>query len=110
MSVHELAGKKAPRELLINVPRLVSAYYVRKPDPGIVELALSRAGCGRHEFALVGNSLETDIGAARAAGVVGIWVNRQGGGRPEGAPRPQFEVRELSALLSLFASSSAGPR
>ena len=33
MSVHELAGKPAPRELLVNVPRLVSAYYTYKPDP-----------------------------------------------------------------------------
>jgi phosphoglucomutase len=28
-----LAGKKAPSELLVNVPRLVSAYYTDKPDP-----------------------------------------------------------------------------
>ena len=33
MSVHALAGRRAPPELLINVPRLVSAYYTRKPDP-----------------------------------------------------------------------------
>ncbi len=33
MSVHELAGKTAPRELLVNVPRLISAYYTRKPHP-----------------------------------------------------------------------------
>jgi phosphoglucomutase len=33
MTVHELAGKPAPRELLVNVPRLVSAYYTHKPDP-----------------------------------------------------------------------------
>ena len=33
MSVHELAGKPAPRELLVNVPRLVSAYYTLKPNP-----------------------------------------------------------------------------
>ncbi len=32
MSVHNLAGKKALREMLVNVPRLVSAYYTRKPD------------------------------------------------------------------------------
>jgi phosphoglucomutase len=32
MSVHELAGKKAPREVLVNVPRLVSAYYTHQPD------------------------------------------------------------------------------
>ena len=32
MSVHELAGKPAPREILVNVPRLVSAFYTLKPD------------------------------------------------------------------------------
>jgi phosphoglucomutase len=32
MPVHELAGKVATRELLANVPRLVSAYYTHKPD------------------------------------------------------------------------------
>ncbi|GIV76895.1 MAG: phosphoglucomutase, alpha-D-glucose phosphate-specific [Litorilinea sp.] len=33
MSIHQLAGKPAPRELLINIPRLVAAYYVQHPDP-----------------------------------------------------------------------------
>lgn len=33
MSVHELAGKPAPRSILVNVPRLISAYYTHKPDP-----------------------------------------------------------------------------
>jgi phosphoglucomutase len=33
MSVHELAGMQASQELLVNVPRLVSAYYTHKPDP-----------------------------------------------------------------------------
>jgi phosphoglucomutase len=33
MSVHELAGKPAPRELLVNVPRLITAYYAYRPDP-----------------------------------------------------------------------------
>ncbi len=32
MAVHELAGKPAPRSLLANIPRLVSAYYTHKPD------------------------------------------------------------------------------
>jgi phosphoglucomutase len=32
MTVHELAGKPAPRSALANIPRLVSAYFVRKPD------------------------------------------------------------------------------
>lgn len=33
MSIHPLAGKPAPQEALINVPRLISAYYTRQPDP-----------------------------------------------------------------------------
>ena len=34
MSVSQYAGKPAPRELLVNVPRLVSAYYTDHPDGG----------------------------------------------------------------------------
>ncbi len=33
MGVHPLAGKPAPRDLLVNIPRLVSAYYTHHPDP-----------------------------------------------------------------------------
>ena len=32
MAIHELAGKPAPPALLVNVPRLVTAYYAHKPD------------------------------------------------------------------------------
>ena len=32
MNIHELAGKPVPRELLVNIPQLLSAYYVHKPD------------------------------------------------------------------------------
>jgi phosphoglucomutase len=32
MTNHPLAGKPAPRELLVNVPRLISAYYTHRPD------------------------------------------------------------------------------
>ena len=33
MPTHPLAGKPAPREMLINTPRLVAAYYTHRPDP-----------------------------------------------------------------------------
>ena len=32
MSIHGLAGKKAPKSILVNIPRLISAYYVNRPD------------------------------------------------------------------------------
>ncbi|MBF0287044.1 MAG: alpha-D-glucose phosphate-specific phosphoglucomutase [SAR324 cluster bacterium] len=33
MALHELAGKPAPHEILVNIPRLLTAYYAKKPDP-----------------------------------------------------------------------------
>jgi phosphoglucomutase len=33
MSVHALAGKPAPSEILENIPRLISSYYTVHPDP-----------------------------------------------------------------------------
>jgi phosphoglucomutase len=35
MSVSPLAGTPAEPSLLINVPRLVTAYYTRRPDPSV---------------------------------------------------------------------------
>ena len=32
MALHPLAGKEAPRSILVNVPRLVTAYYTLRPD------------------------------------------------------------------------------
>ncbi|EPR43684.1 phosphoglucomutase, alpha-D-glucose phosphate-specific [Desulfovibrio sp. X2] len=37
MPVDALAGKPAPRDILVNVPRLIAAYYEETPDPGEVE-------------------------------------------------------------------------
>ena len=35
MKIHPLAGKPAPLEILVNVARLVSAYYTGVPDPAV---------------------------------------------------------------------------
>ncbi|MBI5583373.1 MAG: alpha-D-glucose phosphate-specific phosphoglucomutase [Deltaproteobacteria bacterium] len=32
MPLHPLAGKPAPREILVNIPRLITAYFIQKPD------------------------------------------------------------------------------
>lgn len=55
MSVHELAGKKAPRELLVNVPRLVSAYYTNEPDPGDAAQRVSFGTSGHRGSSLEGS-------------------------------------------------------
>lgn len=43
MTIHKLAGKPAPRSILVNVPRLISAYYITKPD---VSVASQRVAFG----------------------------------------------------------------
>ena len=35
MSLSPLAGKPAPRDILVNVPRLITAYYKEVPDPSV---------------------------------------------------------------------------
>jgi phosphoglucomutase len=59
VSIHELAGKPAPRDLLVNVPRLVSAYYTHKPDP---EDAAQRVvfGTSGHRGSSLENSFNQD--------------------------------------------------
>jgi phosphoglucomutase len=37
MSNHPLAGQPAPRAMLVDVPRLVAAYYAEAPDPAVPE-------------------------------------------------------------------------
>lgn len=41
MMINPLAGKKAPREVLTNIPRLVSDYYLNRPDPHNPEQLIS---------------------------------------------------------------------
>lgn len=53
MNVHPLAGKPAPRELLANIPRLVSSYYTRQPDASISAQQVSFGTSGHR-----GTSLE----------------------------------------------------
>jgi phosphoglucomutase len=37
MKVSPLAGKPAPKSILVDVPRLIKAYYTEQPDPSIAE-------------------------------------------------------------------------
>ena len=41
MTVSPLAGKPAPKSMLVNVARLVAAYYTERPDPAVREQRVS---------------------------------------------------------------------
>jgi phosphoglucomutase len=61
MPVHELAGKPVPRELLVNVPRLVSAYYAHRPEPGDPAQRVSFGTSGHRGSSLRGSFNEDHI-------------------------------------------------
>jgi phosphoglucomutase len=58
MSTHisPLAGKPAPPCLLVNVPRLVTAYYARRPDPAVAAQRVAFGTSGHR-----GSSFETSF-------------------------------------------------
>jgi phosphoglucomutase len=57
--VHQLAGKPAPRSMLVNIPRLVSAYYTLKPDVFDPEQRVS-FGTSGHRGSSLTNSFNQD--------------------------------------------------
>ncbi|OGC03947.1 phosphoglucomutase, alpha-D-glucose phosphate-specific [candidate division WOR-1 bacterium RIFOXYA12_FULL_43_27] len=63
MAVHALAGQRAPREMLVNVPRLVSSYYAPQGQLGKVEFGTS----GHRGSSLKGTFNELHIAATTQA-------------------------------------------
>ena len=67
MCAHELAGQPVPRELLVNVPRLVSAYYTRSPDPANPAERVSFGTSGHRGSSLKGSFNEAHVHAVAQA-------------------------------------------
>jgi len=59
MAIHELAGKIVPREFLVNVPRLVTAFYTGKPDPNNADQQVS-FGTSGHRGSSFDNQFNED--------------------------------------------------
>jgi phosphoglucomutase len=59
--LHPLAGEPAPRSILANIPRLVSAYYSRQPDPANRSQKVSFGTSGHRGSSLEGSFNESHI-------------------------------------------------
>ncbi|MEW6249047.1 MAG: HAD-IA family hydrolase [Planctomycetota bacterium] len=83
------------------VAALVTSEEARsyKPHPAIFELALARTGWRRDRVVHVGDSLHSDIGGARAAGLRCAWVNRAHRIHDIGAGDPDHECTDLLDVL-----------
>ncbi len=67
MSTHPLAGRPAPRSVLINVPRLVAAYFSLQPDVGIPEQRVAFGTSGHRGSSLKASFNEAHIVAVTQA-------------------------------------------
>jgi len=76
MSIHVLAGKKAPKSILVNIPRLISAYYVNSPDVNEPTQKVAFGTSGHR-----GNSLKYSFNEAHIHAITqGICDYRKGQG------------------------------
>ena len=103
MSLHELAGKPAPRSFLVNVPRLVSAYYTVKPDPSDPGQRVAFGTSGHRGSSLRGSFNEDHILATSQALVEHRRSRRASPGRSSSAwtrtpsPSPRSPPRSRSS-------------
>ena len=90
MSLHPLAGKPAPYDVLTNIPRLISAYYSFHPDPSDPAQKVSFGTSGHR-----GSSLNTSFNDDHVAAISqAIYEYRKG----QGINGPLFMGMDTHAL------------
>ncbi|UZP68165.1 phosphoglucomutase (alpha-D-glucose-1,6-bisphosphate-dependent) [Desulfovibrio mangrovi] len=90
MAIHPMAGKKCPSELLVNIPKLVSAYFTLQPDVQEPSQRVSFGTSGHRGSSLKHSFNETHIAAITQA----VCDYR----RQKGISGPLFMGRDTHAL------------
>jgi phosphoglucomutase len=78
--INPLAGKPAPRSLLVNIPRLVTAYFAMVPDPAIATQRVAFGTSGHRGSAFAAAFNEAHILAITQA--VCLYRRQAGSGGP----------------------------
>jgi phosphoglucomutase len=65
--MHPLAGKQAPHSMLVNVPRLITAFFSERPDPAIPSQRVAFGTSGHRGSALSQSFNEAHIAAVTLA-------------------------------------------
>jgi putative hydrolase of the HAD superfamily len=99
VSLHEQLERTGLRALLDGAVSSAEAGAA-KPDPAILVRALQIAGAEPAHAWHVGDDVEADVGAARAAGVQPVLLDRDGAA---GAPAGVLRIASLSELPALCA-------
>jgi phosphoglucomutase len=80
MTINPMAGKPAPASMLVNVPRLVSAYYADAPDPAMPDQKVAFGTSGHRGSSFLRSFNEAHILAISQAIV--MYRTQQGIGGP----------------------------
>ncbi|SIS64984.1 HAD-IIA family hydrolase [Alicyclobacillus vulcanalis] len=70
-----------------------------KPDVSFVRYALERFGLREDEVVIVGDNVETDVEAGKAAGVATVWVRSGLAGEVDPAHPPEWVIESVASLL-----------
>ena len=77
---------------------------INKPQPGIYEEALKRNDISPNEAVMIGDSYNSDISGAKAAGIDQIWIRRPLSDTPagDGQRTATYEVTKLRDVMELL--------
>lgn len=106
MPLHPLAGQPAPPSLLINIPRLVSAYYTQQPDPQVATQAVSFGTSGHRGTATENSFNEQHILAICQAICELRRTKRITGPLYLGMDTHALSEAALSTAIEVFAANS----
>src|SRR5262249_47809211 len=111
MTISPLAGKPAPKDILIDLGRLERAYYEQRPDPDNADQLVSFGTSGHRGSPFAGSFTETHILAItqaicdyrRAQGITGpLYLGKDTHGLSSPAQRTALEVlaaNEVDAII-----------
>jgi phosphoglucomutase len=98
MNISPLAGKPAPPAMLVNVPRLVTAYYAERPDPAIAAQRVAFGTSGHR-----GSAFDAAFNEAHIVATTQAICNYRSG---QGIDGPLFLGMDTHALSEpAFASA-----
>jgi phosphoglucomutase len=90
MAIHPLAGQPAPPSMLVDVPRLVTAYYAEKPDPEVAAQKVSFGTSGHR-----GSSFDLSFNENHILAIAQAICEHR---RQEGVDGPLFLAKDTHAL------------
>ena len=116
MALHPLAGKPAPKDILVDLPKLLSAYYTLRPAPAEASQRVSFGTSGHRGSSLLRSFNEAHILATTEAicryrheqGITGpLFMGKDTHGLSEPAQRSALEVFAAHGVTVMIAEDDA---